>query len=69
MKNEDKPLDNEFNNNDNDDDNEIVQQSYLPTKAVYVPKPGEPGFKEDPPVVYDEEEIFRRPARKIIIRK
>ena len=51
------------------DTNKLVRQGYLPMSALYIPKRGEPGFKEDPPVVYDEEEIFRRPARKIIIRK
>jgi hypothetical protein len=50
---------------------EEVKPGYPPVSALHFTKlkPGDHGFKEDPPVVYNEEEIFKRPVRKIIVRK
>jgi hypothetical protein len=49
--------------------NREIMQGIPLSQYMYFPKRGEPGFKEELPVVYDEEEIFKRPRRKIIVRK
>ena len=47
-----------------------VEQGYKPATALHFTVfPGDPGWREEPAVVYNEEEIFKRPARKIIVRK
>jgi DNA-directed RNA polymerase subunit E'/Rpb7 len=49
--------------------NREIMQGLPMSHYMYFPKRGEPGFKEELPVVYDEDEIFKRPRRKIIVRK
>ena len=50
---------------------ELVEQGALPATTLHFiePKPGDRDFKENPAVVYNEEEIFKQPARKIVVRK